>query len=142
MMGIKGAYLAYDILEVLPLPAMKRIRGIAILAAQRATSQAHEYRRNTRSVGLSLQRTEDFCELESHRVTVPAVAAGVPRPDSPHPSPGNASTPSSTWHVPGRCAATRPGCNRASAAHPVPCANPASGPKPPERPRRRSESRG
>ena len=55
-----------DRLELPPFAAMERIGRIAILAAQRAAGQAHEYGRYAGSIGLTLQRVKDLRELEPH----------------------------------------------------------------------------
>src|ERR1700741_5120455 len=56
-----------DVVDRPPLAAVEGVRGIAVLAAQRAAGQAHEDRGPARLAGLALQRKEDFGDLEAFR---------------------------------------------------------------------------
>ena len=44
---------------------MEGIRGVAVLAAQRAAGEAHEHGGKAHGVGLALQRIEDLGDLET-----------------------------------------------------------------------------
>ena len=44
---------------------MKRVGGVAVLAAQRTTGEAHEHRGKPHGVGLTLQRVENLRDLEA-----------------------------------------------------------------------------
>ena len=58
---------------------MESVRGIAVLAAQRAAGQPHERRGNADGVGLALQGVEDLGDLEARTPTLAdAVSCALP----------------------------------------------------------------
>src|SRR3546814_7156049 len=54
-------------IERLPLPAMKRISGVAVMAAQRATGEAHKHGRPAHGRGFALDRQENLGDFEPRR---------------------------------------------------------------------------
>jgi hypothetical protein len=57
-----------------PLPALKRVRGIAVLAAERTARQTNERSGDPRGVGFALQGIEDFSDLESRHCPLEPVS--------------------------------------------------------------------
>src|SRR5205823_507897 len=112
-----------DRLELPPLSAVERIRGVAVLAAQRATGEPHEHRGPPRGVRFALQGVEDLGDLEARHAlsrhdalsaSLPRkTGAGAPRRASQTRSPGTCATPRSAWRAPRDIASARIACSRA-----------------------------
>src|SRR5579883_2285057 len=91
---VTSTQLPYPLHHGLDLPPFAEGEGVlrvTVLTAQRTAREAHEYRGNPGSVGLTLQGIEDLADLESRHpapVTVPRAAAAAPAPGWRRPCPG------------------------------------------------------
>src|SRR5699024_6863018 len=65
--GAMTPHFRQDVVDVVPLPAMESVLGVAPYAAQRAAGQTHEHRRPAGGVGLALDGVEDLADAQTRR---------------------------------------------------------------------------